>query len=57
MMLDWLGVKHNDAEAVKVGAKLENSIIELVKSNIKTIDIGGEKTTREFTAQVVKKLS
>ena len=57
MMLDWLGVKHSDAEAVKVGTKLENSIIELVKSNIKTIDIGGEKTTKESTAEVVKKLS
>jgi len=57
MMLDWLGTKHNDVGAIEVGAKLENSIIELVKSNIKTIDIGGEKTTKEFTAEVVKRLS
>ena len=56
MMLDWLGTKHNDKKAIEIGTKLEDSIIQLVKSNIKTIDIGGEKTTKEFTTEVIKKL-
>jgi len=56
MMLDWLGVKYADANAIEVGAKLENSITQLIKSNIKTKDIGGEKTTKEFTSEVIQKL-
>jgi len=56
MMLDWLGTKYNDKKAIELGRRLENSIIQLVKSNIKTIDIGGEKTTKEFTTEVIKKI-
>jgi len=56
MMLDWLGTKYNDKKAIELGIRLENSIIQLVKSNIKTIDIGGEKTTKEFTTEVIKKI-
>ena len=56
MMLDWLGVKYADVNAIEVGAKLENSITQLIKSNIKTKDIGGEKTTKEFTSEVIQKL-
>ena len=57
MMLDWLGTKHNDKKAIELGTRLEDSIIQLLKSNIKTIDIGGDKTTKEFTSEVIKKLS
>jgi len=56
MMLDWLGNKYNDKKCIVVGSKLEESIIRLVKSNIKTKDIGGEKTTKEFTTEVIQKL-
>lgn len=52
MMTDWLSVRHHDELCAEAGQKLESAILDLVKSNIKTRDIGGDKTTREFTAEV-----
>ena len=43
-------------KSIDVGIKLEESILELLKSNIKTKDIGGEKTTIEFTKELIQKL-
>ncbi len=56
MMLDWLGAKHNDSKCFEVGKKLESTIFALVKSGIKTKDIGGDKTTLEFTKQITDNL-
>ena len=56
MMLDWLGVKHNDPKCFEVATKLESTIFDLVKSGIKTKDIGGDKTTLEFTKQITDNL-
>ncbi|MEK0350616.1 MAG: isocitrate/isopropylmalate dehydrogenase family protein, partial [Nitrosopumilus sp.] len=41
MMFDWLGAKNNDSKCVDVGAKLESTIFDLVKTGSKTKDIGG----------------
>ena len=56
MMLDWLGTKHNDPKCFEVAAKLESTIFDLVKSGIKTKDIGGDSTTSEFTKQITDNL-
>ena len=56
MMLDWLGAKHNDLKCFEVAKKLESTIFDLVKSGIKTKDIGGDKTTSEFTKQITDNL-
>ncbi len=56
MMLDWLGGKHNDSKCFEVGQKLESTIFDLVKSGIKTKDIGGDKTTSEFTKHITDNL-
>ena len=56
MMLDWLGTKHNDPKCFEVSAKLESTIFNLVKSGIKTKDIGGDSTTSEFTKQIIDNL-
>jgi len=56
MMLDWLGTKHNDSKCFEVGQKLESTIFDLVKSGVKTKDIGGDKTTTEFTKQITDNL-
>ena len=56
MMLDWLGAKHNDPKCFEVAKKLESTIFDLVKSGIKTKDIGGDKTTTEFTKQITDNL-
>ncbi|MCE2504889.1 MAG: isocitrate/isopropylmalate dehydrogenase family protein [Nitrosopumilaceae archaeon] len=52
LMLDWLGQKHNDSKCIQVGQKLESTIFDLVKTGVKTKDIGGDKTTSEFTKQI-----
>jgi len=56
MMFDWLGAKHNDSKCIEVGTKLESVIFGLVKDGIKTKDIGGDKTTIEFTKEITDKL-
>ena len=56
MMLDWLGTKHNDSKCFEVAQKLESTIFDLVKSGVKTKDIGGSKTTSEFTKHIADNL-
>ena len=56
MMFDWLGNKHNDSKCIEAGQKLESTIFDLVKSGIKTKDIGGDKSTSEFTKQIADNL-
>ena len=56
MMLNWLGVKHNDPKCFEVANKLESTIFDLVKSGVKTKDIGGDKTTIEFTKYITDNL-
>jgi 3-isopropylmalate dehydrogenase len=56
MMLDWLGNKHNDSKCIDVGQKLESTIFNLVKTGVKTKDIGGDKSTTEFTKQITDNL-
>lgn len=57
MMLEWLGMKNNDKKCNDVAKKLESVIYDLVKNGIKTKDIGGNKTTREFTREIISKLA
>jgi len=56
MMCDWLGTKHNDSKCFEVGQKLESTIFDLVKSGVKTKDIGGDISTTEFTKQITDNL-
>jgi 3-isopropylmalate dehydrogenase len=56
MMFEWLGMKNNDKSCFEVAKKIESSVYGVVKEGIKTKDIGGDKTTMEFTQQVISKL-
>ncbi len=56
MMFDWLGAKNNDSKCVDVGAKLESTIFNLVKTGSKTKDIGGTMSTTEFTKAITDNL-
>ena len=56
MMFDWLGRKHGDQKCIEVGKKLESVIFDLVKEGITTKDIGGDKTTSKFTAEITNRL-
>jgi 3-isopropylmalate dehydrogenase len=56
MMLEWLGAKHGDKKCFDVAKKLEAAVYGVVKKGIKTRDIGGDKTTKEFTKEIVSLL-
>lgn len=56
MMLEWLGKKHNDVKCFDVAKKLESAVFGVVNKGIKTQDIGGTKTTSEFTKEIVSLL-
>ena len=56
MMLEWIGNKHNDQKCIDVGQKLEAAVYDVVKNNIKTKDTGGDKTTIEFTKEIISRL-
>ncbi|MFI5417151.1 MAG: isocitrate/isopropylmalate dehydrogenase family protein [Nitrososphaerales archaeon] len=56
MMLEWLGAKHNDKKCLEVAQRLERAVFDVVKNGTKTRDIGGDKTTKEFTKEIVSLL-
>jgi len=56
MMFDWLGSKHNDSKCFEIATKLESTIFDLVKSGVKTKDIGGNVSTVEFTKHITDNL-
>lgn len=57
MMLEWLGAKHKDQKCFDVAKKIEGAVYGVVKKGIKTKDIGGNKTTKEFTKEIISLLS
>jgi len=59
MMFDWLGSKNKNGEEDNLndlGKKIENTLTNLLKENLKTIDMGGDLHTDEFTKMFVSKL-
>lgn len=57
MMFEWLGMKNKDQKCFDVAKKLEDAVYGVVKDGIKTKDIGGDKTTAEFTQYVISNLA
>ncbi len=56
MMLEWLGTKHNDKKCFEIAHKVESTVNDVVQAGIRTKDIGGDKTTKEFTQEIVNRL-
>ena len=59
MMFDWLGSKNKNGEEDNLndlGKKIENTLTNLLKENLKTIDVGGDMHTDEFTKMFVTRL-
>ncbi|MGI0007918.1 MAG: isocitrate/isopropylmalate family dehydrogenase, partial [Nitrosotalea sp.] len=56
MMFEWLGIKNNDKSCQDVAKKIEDAVYGIVKDGIKTRDIGGNKSTREFTQNVILRI-
>ncbi|HKU32531.1 MAG TPA: isocitrate/isopropylmalate dehydrogenase family protein [Candidatus Nitrosotalea sp.] len=57
MMLEWLAMKNNDSKSFSVAKKIEEAVYGVVSEGIKTKDIGGNNTTKEFTHKVISKLT
>lgn len=59
MMLEWLASKNKNNEEnrlIELGIKIEKTLISLFEQNLKTIDIGGNMHTDEFTGMFISKL-
>ncbi|MDE1762664.1 MAG: isocitrate/isopropylmalate dehydrogenase family protein [Thaumarchaeota archaeon] len=56
MMLEWLAMKNNDVKSLEMAKKIEEAVYGVVRDGIKTKDIGGNNTTREFTQKVISKI-
>lgn len=59
MMLEWLARKNKNNEEnrlIELGIKIEKTLISLLEQNLKTIDIGGNMHTDEFTEMFISKL-
>jgi 3-isopropylmalate dehydrogenase len=54
MMLEWLGDRHGDKNAIMEGKRIEDAIISALKKGSKTKDIGGKLSTTGFTELVAK---
>jgi 3-isopropylmalate dehydrogenase len=52
MMLEWLGERQRDRNAIVEGRRIEDAIIKILKQDNKTKDIGGKLSTAEFTKLV-----
>ncbi|MDE1861777.1 MAG: isocitrate/isopropylmalate dehydrogenase family protein [Thaumarchaeota archaeon] len=57
MMFEWLAARKKDPKAAEVARKLEKAVYDVVASGTKTKDIGGNKTTMEFTQEVISRLT
>jgi 3-isopropylmalate dehydrogenase len=56
MMLEWLADRYNDRDAFKIGQRIEEIIISLLKQNKKTMDMGGNLSTMDFTKLVASSM-
>ncbi|HEX5359059.1 MAG TPA: isocitrate/isopropylmalate dehydrogenase family protein [Candidatus Nitrosotalea sp.] len=57
MMFEWLGIKNNDKTCQSVAKSIESAVYGIVKNGIKTKDIGGNKSTKEFTQNVISRIT
>ena len=54
MMLDWLGDRHGDKNAIMEGKRIDEAIVSVLKKGSKTKDIGGSLSTTDFTELIAK---
>ena len=56
MMFEWLAQQYNDEDLIKKGQRIEDSIVHLLRHNMKTKDMGGNLSTTEFTKLIANSL-
>ena len=52
LLLRWLAVKQGDEELQRMALRMEAAIVATLQSGIRTADLGGDASTRDFTARV-----
>jgi 3-isopropylmalate dehydrogenase len=57
MLLEWLGIKHEDQALLKAAALIEESVAAVIKEGIMTPDMGGIATTTEMTEAICNQIS
>jgi len=53
-MLRWLGERYNDQNAIKGSSIIEDAVNYMLKSDMKTVDLGGNLGTKGFTAKILE---
>ena len=56
LMLEWLGRTHTDESYMEAAASIEQALIETLKANVLTEDLGGTVKTSEFGEAVAKRI-
>jgi len=58
LMFEWLSERYerNYAELIMMANHIENVLVELLRENIKTKDIGGRLQTNEFTKEFLRRM-
>ena len=58
MMIEWLGLRHDDEEAIQVSELIERAVSEhLQDGSILTYDLGGKASTSDVGSSIVERLS
>jgi 3-isopropylmalate dehydrogenase len=58
MMIEWLGMRHNDEEAIQVSELIEKAVSDhLQDGSILTYDLGGDASTSDVGNSIVDRLS
>ena len=57
LLLRWLGDRHGDPSLPAIAARMTDAIDSTLRVGIRTPDLGGAATTREFTAALVERVT
>ncbi len=57
MILEWLGEKQNDASATNAADAIDRAIAAALGGSVKTPDLGGTASTKDFTTAVLMHLA
>ncbi|MHA1237637.1 MAG: isocitrate/isopropylmalate dehydrogenase family protein [Candidatus Odinarchaeia archaeon] len=57
MMLEWLGDRYNDKKLIDAAQKIEKAIYNTLLKGYKTVELGGNLSTTEYTAKVIEELN
>ncbi len=57
LMLEWLGQRHNDSRCTDASERIINAVHDAIRGGSMTRDVGGSRSTEEFTRDVVARLA